>query len=276
MKTWLPLLLGTVLLGMASCQQRMYFPERANSPGLREGGEAKLTLSLKPQSSSDIDSVQRGNPVSFAADLAFAPVNHLLVFGSYRSLNHRVIREDNGDYDVFGGDFSGHRWEGGLGYFTTFGRLGKFEVLAGYGQGKIRRYSNNSPQKDYSAAYGRVFIQPAVGAGNQKYSVTGGIRFAYQRFYDFTSRDPDLRYEIMRNTYSRDVTQEDISFIEPFINAEVGWKYLKYNMQVGFGGQVMGGNISGGLPFYLSMGLVFNIAPGYIRGEDNTRKKPRD
>src|SRR5215217_4254258 len=133
MKTLLPFLLVTALLGMASCQQRMYFPERANSPGLREGGEAKLTLSLKPHSANDIDSGQRGNAVSFAADLAFAPVNHLLVFGSYRSINHRVIREDNGD-NVFGGDFSGHRWEGGLGYFTTFDRLGKFEVLVGYGQ----------------------------------------------------------------------------------------------------------------------------------------------
>jgi hypothetical protein len=276
MKTLLPLACIAIMLGTASCQQRMYFPDRANTPGLREGGEAKLTLALKPQTVPNTDSNQRGNPVSFGADFAVAPVNHLVVFGSYRSLNHRVIKEDHGDVNVYAGDFSGHRWEGGLGFFTTFDRLGKFEVLGGYGGGIIRRYSNESPERDYSSRYHRYFVQPALGVGNQMYSVTGGIRFAYQRFTDFSSRNPDLKYDIMRDSKNRDIEKEDIGFIEPFINGEVGWKYIKYNMQIGFSGQVMGGNIAGNLPFYVSMGLVFNIAPSYLRGEDNTGKKPRD
>jgi len=271
MKTFSYTALIVILSAITSCQQRMYFPDRANTPGLREGLEGKLTLAVKPHAAYDIDSSQRGNALSFGADLAFSPINHLGIIASYRSINHRVIREDyDKGYDVYGGDFSGHRWEGGLGYFTTFGRLGKAEVYAGYGRGIIRRYSNNSPEKDYTSRYNRYFIQPAAGFGNQKVSVTGGFRLAYQRFYDFESRDPDLRYNMMRNDRN-DIEREAIGFIEPFINAELGWKYIKYNMQVGCSGQILGGNISGVLPIYLSFGIVFNMAPSYLNGADNAR-----
>lgn len=270
-KIFYPLLI-VLLSGITACQQRMYFPDRANTPGLREGLEGKLTLAFKPHAANSIDSVQQGNMLSFGADLAFSPVNHLGIIASYRSINHRVIREDQDDRYVFGGDFTGHRWEGGLGYFNTFGRLGKVEVYAGYGRGIIRRYSNNSPERDYTSRYNRYFIQPAVGFGNHKVSVTGGFRVAYQRFYDFESRDADLRYNIMRNSEG-DIEREAIAFIEPFINAELGWKYIKYNMQAGCSGQVLGGNISGALPVYLSFEIVFNVAPSYLNGTDNSRQR---
>lgn len=266
---------AALLLGAASCQQRMYFPDRANTPGLREAGETKLTLALKPQSTPNVDSVQRGNPVSFGADFAVAPVNHFLLFGSYRSLNHRVIKEDN-DFDAYGGDFWGHRWEGGIGFFTTFDRLGKFEVLGGYGAGKINRASDGTPGKNYTSRYHRYFVQPALGVGNHMFSVTGGIRFAYQRFTDFSSPNASLRYNVMRDSHNRDIEKEEIGFIEPFINGEVGGKFLKYNMQLGFTGQVMGGNVAGNLPFYLSMGLVVNIAPSYFNGGSGGSKNRED
>ena len=262
-----------VLFLFTSCQQRMYFPDRANTPGLREAYETKLTLSVKPQAGGSSDSnIGHSNPVSFAADLAFAPAKHFAVFGSYRSINHRVIDADASDFNVYGGDFTGSRWEGGIGYFTAFDRLGKFEVYAGYGQGKIARQAQYTSSRNYQSRYYRYFIQPAAGVGNHMYSVTGGIRFAYQRFYDFYSANPDLRYTIMDNSSRRDVEKESMGFIEPFINGEVGWKYIKYNMQVGCTAQVMGGSVSGVLPLYLSFGLVFNFAPSYSSVQGRGRR----
>lgn len=263
-----------LFLTITSCQQRMYFPDRVNTPGLREAYETKLTLSLKPQSGGSSDSnIGRSNPVSFAADLAFAPVNHLAVFGSYRSLNHRVINSDASDFDVYGGDFTGSRWEGGLGYFTTFDRLGKFEVCAGYGQGKIARRAYYTPDRDYKSRYYRYFLQPAIGAGNHMFSASGGLRFTLQHYYDFYSANPNLRYTIMDDDGKRDVEKETMAFIEPFINGEVGWKYIKFNLQLGCTGQVMGGKVSGGLPFYLSFGLMFHLAPSYLNTDGGGRSK---
>jgi hypothetical protein len=36
-------------LGLSSCQQRLYFPDRVNSPMFTKGLEGKLTIAAKPQ-----------------------------------------------------------------------------------------------------------------------------------------------------------------------------------------------------------------------------------
>ena len=266
-------LLFVIMLGsLVSCQQRMFFPDRANTPGLREAYEAKLTLSFKPQGTTKNDSGNTmGNASSFAADLAFAPAEHFLVFGSYRGLNGRYM--DEGKYR---GEFDGHRWEGGIGYFTRFDRVGKFELLLGYGGGKVERSRNSDPIRNFNAKYQRIFLQPALGVGNHMYSVTGGVKFAYQRYSDFQSRDSSLKYNILNTDNHQNIESETMAFVEPFINGEVGWKYIKYNMQIGFSGQVMGGNVNGAIPFYISFGLAFNLAPSYFNGGEKAEKNRED
>lgn len=273
-KPLLPVL-ASVLLLSASCQQKMYFPDRANTPGLMEAYEVKLTTAWKPQESSSDSGYRSGhNGSSFGADLAFSPVNHLGLIASYRSIHNKSITEDRGtDYTKYGGEFNGHRWEGGIGYFTTFGRLGKFETYAGYGRGEIRRRGITNPERDYNTDYNRIFIQPALGFSNNVVSITGGIRFAYQKYVNFRSDNPNLRYTILDKYTREDVEGATVGFLEPFINAEVGWKYIKFNAQTGCSGQIFGSSVSGNLPFYFSLGLAFHFAPRYLK--DTPREPSR-
>ena len=188
-----------LMLGFSSCQQRLYFPDRANTPGLIEPMEVKATLWFKPQgnASDSLDYIK--GPVSIAGDLAFSPVNHLGLIASYRSTINRIIDEDNDFWtngDQLGGTFNGHRFEVGAGFYDVIGSKGKVEVYAGYGNGLLHREGMLTPEQDYRTRYHRIFVQPAIGFGNDKISFTGGFRIAFQKFYDFESADPTLRYHI--------------------------------------------------------------------------------
>src|ERR1043165_6593463 len=185
---------------LSSCQQKLYFPDRANTPMLSKALEAKLTTSWKVQGNSSSDSDRnKGGDAAFDFDAAFAPINHLGLIVSYRGLNRRRIDEDLGMLvNNYGGVFTGHRWEGGAGYFTTLSELERLEAYAGFGTSELMRRSTNSPERDFNTRYNRYFVQAAFGATNAFLSASGGIRFAFQRFYDFSSpTSPDLRYHVL-------------------------------------------------------------------------------
>lgn len=250
-------------LTLSSCQQKLYFPDRANTPGLTEALEGKITLAAKPQANDGDSSLGRGSSASYGADLAFSPVTHLGIIASYRSVNHRKIDEGS-FYNVYGGNFTGHRWELGAGYYSAFGSRGKFELYGGYGQGTLDR-TGGIYMRNFSTRYHRFFFQPALGVGRQDlFSVTGGIRLAFQKFYDFRSPNTDLRYTILDDTRRMDVEREWEGFFEPFINGEIGYRFFKFNLQFGCTAQYFGENVSGALPFYMSLGLVFHFAPEFL------------
>ncbi|HXS35950.1 MAG TPA: hypothetical protein VN721_04580 [Flavipsychrobacter sp.] len=262
----LPSVLSVFVL--SSCMQRMYFPDRANVMGFKEAHEAKITASIKPQS----DSVPQVSP---AVDIAFAPVNHIGIFGSYRSTLNRTISEDV-DYlytKQIGGTFNGHRFEGGAGYFTPFGRIGDMEILAGIGEGTMQRVGVALPDYNYNSKYFRFFIQPAAGFSNDVFSLMGGFRIAFNHYYDFQSANPDLRYDIGISNHPADVTGQLLGFFEPFINMEVGYKYIKFDFQTGATAQFTGVGVSGNLPAYISLGATFNYAPRFFNKEKKSNKK---
>jgi hypothetical protein len=261
-----------MMMLLASCQQRMYFPERANTPGLTEALEGKATISFKPQG-NEIDSGYSGGILSPAVDLAFAPVNNFGIIASYRSTINRNIEEGQnilGVSETMGGNFNGHRFEFGAGYFSTFGRRSKFEVYGGYGNGFLKRRGSDRPEYDYDTRYYRFFIQPAVGFGTDRVSFTAGARFAIQKFYGFKGHnDPELINSIT-GSYGN-VERITFPFFEPFVNFEVGAPYLKFNVQMGCGTQMGDSHrISGTAPFYISFGLVGHIAPRFFKGGGST------
>ena len=260
-------LFAILLISFCSCQQRLYFPERANTPMLSEAREAKVTLSAKPQSNYSDSLHGNGGSASFAMDAAFAPVNHLGIIASYRSQNRRRIDEETGVLiSSYGGVFTGNRWEAGAGYFTSFGRMGRMEAYAGYGNGQLTRESYYTHERDFSTRYHRFFLQGAAGAGNHIFTAGGGLRISVHKYYDFTSMNPTLRYQVLDlNGHRMDVQQETFAFVEPFINAEVGWKFIRFNMQFGSAIQASGERIAGNTPLYLSIGGTFHFAPGYLK-----------
>lgn len=266
----------TLLLG--SCQQKMYFPDRANTPGLIEAYEGKATFSIKPQTNDlgDIDSGRTGNGaiLSPAFDLAFAPANHFGIIASYRSTLNRYIKEESGTLLTetnMGGKFYGHRFEIGAGYFNTFGNRGKVEVYAGYANGVLHRRGLRRLNYDYDTRYHRYFIQPAIGFGNNKISLTAGLRFALHQYYDFRGlNDPAL------NTYiAGDINVENnlFPFVEPFVNFEFGSEYIKFNAQAGFGTQMTQDNrVSGTAPMFISLGVVGHYAPRFSKRANSGSK----
>lgn len=263
-------LLLLVTVCMASCQQRLYFPDRANTPGLTHAMEGKATISLKPQA-NEYDST-KSESVNFGTgiDLAFSPIQHLGLIASYRWITDRRI-EENQSYDLFseskktiGGVFNGKRWEIGAGYYDTFGTRGKVELYGGYGNGSLQRRGKELPEYDYDTRYHRFFLQPAAGFGLSKFfSFTGGIRFAFMKFYDFQSANPDLQYHIGKS--KQDVTGTVFTFVEPFVNFEGGYKFLKGNIQVGASRQLIHTNIAGNLPVYISLGIVLHFDEAFFR-----------
>lgn len=269
--------LCTIIL-FSSCDERMYFPSRATAPGLREQFDTKLVLSLKAQSASTNGDTathkHATSTVSPAVDFAFSPVNHLGLTFSYNGITNRAIDELGTSTNA--GVFNGHRFDGGAGYYTNFGRLGFFEGYVGAGGGYLQRKSYYSNYEDFTTHYTRFYLQPAAGIGNDLFMLTGGVRMAMQHFTDFNSADSMLRYTITyRDNYpGTNVTAQTFIFFEPFINFEIGYKYIKLNLQTGFSSQITGGTIIGSFPVYFSGGLVFNFAPRFLKSGNELPKPP--
>jgi hypothetical protein len=260
------MLLIAATICVSSCQQKLYFPDRANTPMLSKALEGKLSITAKPQANTSDSAHGNGSGASLGIDAAFAPANHFGIIASYRTVNNRRIDEDLGPFWVnsYGGLFNGNRWELGAGYFTAFEEKGRAEVYAGYGSGTLNRRGYATPERDFDTKYHRYFIQGAIGMGNDIFTFGGGLRFAAQRFTDFTSpTTPDLRYQILESR--QDVQSVTFAFMEPFVNAEVGWKFIRYTMQVGTSVQINGDKIVGNTPFYISLGACFHLDPDYFK-----------
>ena len=114
-----------LLIGLSSCQQKMYFPDRANTPGLTKALEGKATFSIKPQTNHNSN---ENSSVGTSIDLAFSPVQHFGIIGSYRWINDRVISENDDVFSSIGGRFNGKRWELGAGYYDNIGSRGFGEL----------------------------------------------------------------------------------------------------------------------------------------------------
>lgn len=263
----LSLLSVALLLLLASCQQRMYFPDRANVLGFKEKGEAKLTASFKPQ--GDDASNNAPAQISPAVDAAYAISDCIAIFGSYRSTINRNISE----YQAlsYGGLFNGRRYEGGVGYFHGFDNRAVMEILAGYGNGNLKRRGKLLPGYDFDTRYHRWFVQGAGGYSDNIISIIGGARIALQRYYDFVSAKPGLEYSIAARNYyrygqlPRSVMDQYFTFIEPFFNVEIGYKYIKLNGQFGTAIQVTGGRVAGNTPIFGSVGIVLHYAPRFFK-----------
>jgi len=257
------ILTAAFALLFTSCQRGIYIPDKVHSPGFREAGEAKLDFSLKPQR---IDS--NGSPVSISTDLAYAPINHLGIILSYRGVNNKTITET----DFWGTDnrytrLNGSRVDIGAGYFSALGGKGKCEVYAGYGIGNIRSRSivGSGTDASFDARYNRIFLQPAFGFQARVFSLMGGFRFTYQKYNSITSPNPNIRYSLIPQQ-SLDLTQQVFAFAEPFVEMQMGGKWVKFNYQMGWACQVAGPSLRYelGLP-YMTVGVLFHFAPSHLK-----------
>jgi len=270
----LPILLLLLLIAvLSSCRQVLYFPDRANTPGLTEALEAKATFSIRPNNSGSSSSSSNGNSsttnnggVGTSIDLAFSPVEHLGIIGSYRYLSFNAVR----NYNNTGGSGTettntrGGRWELGCGYYNKLGAKGFAEVYAGYSNGFFNKTNNLNAISNFDTRYLRPFLQPAFGFKlGQYFSLSGGFRATIVKFYNFSSPDSLLRYNI--GNANQDIESNTYFFFEPFCNFEGGFKYIKGNVQIGASQQYNHAKITEDFPFYISFGVTLHFAPSFLK-----------
>lgn len=273
MTKYLPVLFFLIVITFSSCYPTIYFPDRVNTPGFAHRGEAKAVIGFKVQPSDSAT----GNVIAPVFDAAYAVANHVGVMVSYRSLVNKYVDESRTygyfkNKKSFGGIYNSHYFEGGFGYFTTMGKVGRFEAYGGVGAGSISRRGNYAPQYDFNSDYYKIFLQPAIHIAPDKgrrFKVGGGFRLTMVNYYRFIATNPDTKYYVIdsdpASKYKTTVTDKPFTLFEPFINLEVGYKFVKFNLQLcGNSGVNDGARYIGSSPA-LSLGLVFHYAKEYFR-----------
>lgn len=278
------LTLALTILIFSSCYQNMHFPDRANSPGFSQKGEFKATGAIKPNANDNIPAVpgaenMKWSAVSPEADIAYALTNHFAVLASYSSVVNRYIIEDGtrGYYQrdndsTIGGNFTLHGFEIGAGYFGTKGNIIRYGLYGIVGTGTVKRKGVVLPHHNYKTNFFKYSIQPEFGIApgkGRRFAVNTGFRLTGYKYYGFRAANPDTKYALGAYSVKQqtdDVTNRFYFYTEPYVNMEVGYKYVKLNLQIGFtGGFHENADHTGQSP-YISAGIVFHHNTGFRGG----------
>jgi hypothetical protein len=46
---------------------------------------------------------------------------------------------------------------------------------------------------------------------------------------------------------------------------DIGYKYVRFDIQMGYSAETVGGYISGSFPVYITLGATFNYAPRFFK-----------
>jgi hypothetical protein len=186
------------LLGFITSCSPEYIPNMVNSPMLSNQGEFQATVATGTS--------------NFDAQTAFAITDNIgiMVNGSYGN-------ETNDSTD----DFHKHLFfEGGLGYYDKIGTKGRYEIYGGFGTGKAEGYYDNAlvGSQITDANYNRFFIQPGIGMSTGIFDGSFSPRVV---FVQMNPKGPNFE------------TGNYNAFIEPVITSKIGYKYVKFIVQMG-------------------------------------------
>lgn len=252
----------SLLLTLAACSPGIYLPERTNAPMLRESGEMKLTSSLKLQNNP----TNGKSNFSPSLDFAVSPVKGMGITGSFRSIS-RYATNNSFSYSTLHGidsfHFKGSKGELGLGYYFPFGQKGLFDIYAGGALGNLQCNIIGMSGNWYKTQYHQIFLQPSVGFHVKDiFEISGGIRFNYHKYSYFRSSDPETRYSFTNS--NTDIEDDYFLFVCPFLNLNIGYKYVKFNAQIGFNNSAGNTRLTNNGALYASVGLTFAFAPRFL------------
>lgn len=256
------IILLTVLITWSSCRPALYFPDRVNTPGFTHAGQVYGTISVKPQNDGTDSAGPRGSGASASFDAGVAVTDHFAIIGSYRGLHNRGVNEGNSMTKV-GGFFNGKRYEIGAGYYSGKPRSVMFEAYGGIGFGYIHRDGYFTPKYNFSSNYNTYFIQAGIGGNWDYFRLSTGMKITAYHFNTFNSAaTPELRYNITQEGHADndDVTKQVFTFMSPYMDMELGYKFIMLNLQQGLSGQITGNRIYG-YPFYMTIGLSLRLGP---------------
>jgi hypothetical protein len=108
-----------------------------------------------------------------------------------------------------------------------------------------------------------VFLQPSFSYSRSCYRLTSGARLFYQQFYNFHSIDPNLKNHVFTDDFHSNVEKQSLLFFQPFVNMEIGWRYVSFFAQVNFNTQYSNPDYGSGINPYLAAGLAFRLSPDF-------------
>jgi hypothetical protein len=191
--TFRALILISVVCLFHACAP-VYIPNVINTPMLSNRGEFHANLNTGTS--------------GFDPQLSFAVTDHIGVMlnGSFANRNP----------DSTSSHHQHQFCEFGIGYFTRFERIGRFETYMGYGRGRINAFYDCLFWKSFSnVTYNRVFVQPAIGISSRWFDGSLAIRMAY---VDISQKD----------------YRTDGFFMEPALTLKLGYDYFKIVTQWGY------------------------------------------
>ena len=198
----------------------VYIPTVLNTPLLSEEGEFQASLNTGAS--------------GFDPQFAYAITDHLGVM-----LNGSFVNRTNDTLNNFHKHLA---FETGAGYYTKIGANGRFEVFGGVGYSRLKAdYSNNLWISRTDLNSYKLFIQPAIGATTDVFDGSFATRFVRVNLFQ-----DQLKY----TGY----------FFEPVLTGKVGYKFVKFVMQVGLSCPISSDEVIFSYqPFLFSMGIQLKL-----------------
>jgi hypothetical protein len=242
--------------------------DKVCSPGIKEKGELYIDGSRKMKSTG-----YAGTSSCWSGDIAYAVQDHMALMASVRTLDEHFESQPKGfapneQTRVF--NLTGMRADLAIGYITGIRAYGKFEAYMGLGGGEVNNTSTYP--SGYSVSHLRAFGQFGFGFDNHVISLMCGARLAGQSHGDLNKLNP-ADYPEIRTAIVKTPRKYDVLFLDPYAEAQVGYKFIKLSMQVGCNNVIpydlntIEKNryfLSG---FYFTTGIAIRFAPR------NSRKK---
>jgi hypothetical protein len=269
MKHNLLFILLCISLFATSCSDILYvpyMPDKVNSPGFSEAKEVKVDVTASPFTRASVD-------------VAYSPINHLVLIGSYRRPGMKSNSESTSNGQPTNrktSDLTGNRFDIGAGYFSSFEKKGRFEAIGGFGMGKLDGTvvtENINPytidRYDYRMNMIRGFAQVGAGIEGDIFSLMGGVKLCWQQYNNFTVNSTNGSVPF--------VFGDGPLHVQPYFDMRIGYKYVKFTTQMGFSYSTLtvlsDGPGSGGVPGvfpwpYITAGLVFHLAPKFTVKKD--------
>lgn len=185
-------LFALAALSLAGCSP-VYYPNAVSNPILEEKGDLSLSIS--------------GGLYGGDVQTAVAIADHfgLSLNGQYYQIRHLTDKSIH-TRNIFGE-------VGAIGFFD-FGPSGKFELMAGYGEGNLYGvYQLEGFSDNKSVIQRRACFQPTIGWKREYFSMSMGCRM------------------VMVELQQRSVSYQKF-FVEPMVTFKAGFPFMKFFAQV--------------------------------------------
>ncbi|MCC6725357.1 MAG: hypothetical protein IT258_12695 [Saprospiraceae bacterium] len=205
-----------LLLG---CTRTLYVPNAIHTPLMSKKGDYSVNLNMRPVA-----------PFNSELQTAYAPIDHLGLMANGSIMGYKSANNESA--------FKHHLLEAGIGTFGSFWennchqKIMRAECYLGTGFGRASVvddypgfFSSDTTVYTYEGNYRRTFLQVGLGVRLKMVELSLATRFANVYFPRFTDYANGIR-----------TATGDYEFYtyEPAIRAAIGYKQLKFSLQLGF------------------------------------------